>query len=405
MTYTFRKMRRKELKYTLNASYKRALAGKTLTKIDSDALLEKSINQMLVNLIGEPGVSAGKSTLAQTQTVTPESRSSYTSSQLYDPSSDLDAIGAASFKQAAGIGLLNFALNQVTAAQAYARQNQFYDAHMSMPAKVKEYQDAGLNPMALAGAGVGATSAPSVPQAEGAGIDMGGILQSLLGYKTQMAAIEVDKERVQAQKDDIASRIEYRAEQRLYQQKVNEWFDTNQTVNIQSQLTNIQKGLEEINTEKTKQALNMAGVSETQARACLEMQQALYTAFENSPEYRANTLALQRARANADNANAAHAYEDIKNLAVQRDKIQSEIALNYVSSDIGRQQCINLGLNQQQIEFAIKHQKGDLVFQRINQVTSSLRDVGVAAAGIASAATGTAGLMQSLASSRPIGFN
>lgn len=188
-------MRRKDTEYTIKAAYKRAISGAVSKKIDGDAYLDKAINQMLTNLIGEPGKSAGKAALAQSQTSSIGARENYTSAQV----DGIDGIGASAFNQAAGVGLLNFALNQVTAAQAYARQNAFYDAHMSMPAKVKEYQDAGLNPMALAGAGVGATSAPSVAPAEGANIDMTGILQSLLNYKVQSKAVDADIDYKKAQ--------------------------------------------------------------------------------------------------------------------------------------------------------------------------------------------------------------
>ena len=50
-----------------------------------------------------------------------------------------------------GIGsdLLGYAHADIASKVAYERQNDFYDNHISMPAKVQEYEDAGLNPMAL----------------------------------------------------------------------------------------------------------------------------------------------------------------------------------------------------------------------------------------------------------------
>lgn len=398
----------------IEAAYKRAIRDGISNPINQDYTME-AVNGMLYSLLGTPGVSAGKSGLAGQSTQANAGglssngldTSSYTSAQVDTPSAGSGSGGATAAAQGVGLlrDVLSYLYSEYSAKKAYERQNEFYDNHLSMSAKAKEYEEAGLNPMALAGAGVGATSAPSVQQAEAPNADgLTSVLTSLLGYKAQMAQIEVDKERVQAQKDDIASKIEYRASQKLYQDKINEWFDTNQIVDINKSIAETQKALEEINTEKTKQALNAAGISEKEANAALSIQLALQKQFENSPEYRQNVLRLQSAQSNMYNANAAHLYEDIKNLASQRDEIASRIALNYANTDIGKQQLINLGLTEKQIQFAVDHQKGDLIFQRINQVTGSLKDIGIAAAGITSAASGGLTIASQLTPRKPIGF-
>lgn len=91
--------------------------------------------------------------------------------------------------------------NAYNAAQtelAYQRQNEFYNSHLSMPAKVKEYQDAGLNPMGLASAGVGATSAPSVQQAAPA-VDLAtSLVPSLLEYRAKMRELDIQEKAVNA---------------------------------------------------------------------------------------------------------------------------------------------------------------------------------------------------------------
>lgn len=387
----------------LEASYKRVLRDGISNPIKDD-YTDKLVNSMLYQLIGTPGQSSGKNGLAQNIAGT---SSNGTNTSAYTSSQKDDSTGTASSVKGTGwLGLLGTVLNigysQYAAKQAYDRQNEFYDNHLSMSAKVQEYNDAGLNPMSLVGAGVGATSAPQVPQAEGSGlID---VLGQLLNYKARMAEIGIEKERVGAYKDDTASKIEYRAEQRLYQQKVNEWFDTNQIVSIDRQIAETKLAMEQVNTQITEQQLNQAGVTKAEADAALSFQLGLQKQFENSPEYRNNTLRLQQAQANMYNADAAHLYEDLKNLAAQRDEITSKIALNYANTDLGKQQLKNLGITEQQLQFAVDHQKGDLVFQRIGQVTSALKDVGVAAAGIASAATGTAGLVSSLTPAPKIGF-
>ena len=76
--------------------------------------------------------------------------------------------------------------NEHAAAQAYDRQNEFYVNHLSMPAKVAEYKAAGLNPMGLSGAGAGATSAPSVSQANTPDI------ASIIGSLAQMRQVDND---------------------------------------------------------------------------------------------------------------------------------------------------------------------------------------------------------------------
>lgn len=380
----------KSLHYTLEASVKRAIRGGVNRK-DGDYTMQ-AINGMLYELLGTPGVSAGKSKLAPVNTM---SASSGFSSSAYSSAQQDSSVQSANISSvgSGAIGLLTTLLsmyyNDKAAQTAYNRQNEFYDNHLSMPAKVQEYQDAGLNPMALAGAGAGATSAPSVSPASTPDVSgLTGVLGSLLDYKARMAEVKVAEQKVAVERDDVTSKIEYRAEQKLYQQKINEWFEANQITSLGKAAAETKLALEQVNSEQMKQKLDEAGISEKQANAALSFQLALQKEFENSADFRANTLALQRARANEANANAAQTYEGIKNLAAQRDEITSRIALNYANTDIGKQQLINLGLNEEQIRFAIQHQKGDLIFNRINQVTSSLKDIGIAAGGIAGAATG-----------------
>lgn len=368
----------------------------------------KEVNSMITALLGKPGVGAGKAQNSlNSQIASGNSTSAYGAAQVDVQSSGMELGQGGGTALAAGIGLIRdligMAYNRKTDSIAYNRQNDFYNNHLSMPAKVQEYEDAGLNPMGLAGAGAGATSAPSVQGTGAPELDgLTSVLSGLLSYKAQMARVEVDKERVAAQKEDIASRIEYRAEQKLYQQKINEWFDTNQIVSMDKSIAETQLALERVNSEQMKQKLDEAGISEKHANAALSFQLALQKEFENSPEFRSNTLALQRARASEANANAAQTYEGIKNLAAQRDEITSRIALNYANTDVGKQQLINMGLNAEQIEFAIKHQKGDLVFNRINQITTSLKDIGIAASGITGAVTGISALAPPV---KHIGFN
>lgn len=389
------------ISYRLEASYKRGIRGKTLQPITEDYTM-REVNAMLSRLLGSPGKNAGKAQNALSASAGTASNgmntSAYTSAQQASSSIGSSAAAGASMGGPAGaavgtaIGLVDTALSFLSADIAYKRQKEFYDTRLSVPAQVSQFEEAGLNPMGLAG-GSGATSAPAVQPADVSGVT--DVLGKLLDYKSRMAQVAV-------QREDVASKIEYRAEQKIYQQKVNDWFEANQIVSIGQSIADTKLALEKVNTESTQQRLNEAGISKAEADAALSFQLAVQKQFENSPEFRANTLALQRARANEANANAAQTYEGIKNLAAQREEIASRIALNYASTDIGKQQLINLGLNEEQIRFAISHQKGDLIFNRINQVTSSLKDVGIAAASFTATATGVAPLLA--APRRKIGF-
>lgn len=369
----------------LEASVKRSMRGPTLLKIEDDYTM-KEVNSMLSRLLGSPGKSAGNAQNTLNSSIA-DMRSGYTAGQMDNTSnsssSGFSLASLADPAAAIGLGILDFGLGQLSADIAWNRQKQFTELYQTPAAQVRMYQDAGLNPMGLTGSASGPTSAPSVqPASLGGATD---ILNALLGYKARMAEVAV-------RRDDVSSKIEWRAEQKLYQQKVNEWFDLNQITSINKSIADTELTLKRIETEDSQKRLNEAGISKATADAALSFQLALQKEFENSPEYRANTLALQRARANEANAVASEMYEAIKNLASQRNEITSRIALNYANTNLGRQQLKNLGLTEQQIEFAVKHQKGDLIFSRINQVTSSLKDIGIAAGGFASAATGLSSL-------------
>lgn len=137
-----------------------------------------------------------------------------------------------------GRDLLGYAHADKAAKVAYQRENEFYDQHLSMPAKVQEFDEAGLNPMALGAAGPGATSAPSVPQGDtpssgGSGMDL---LSALLNYKLKKRELDIEDRRV-----DVESRRVDLTEQRLpslidqafataeNKRKQNEWYDTAMT--------------------------------------------------------------------------------------------------------------------------------------------------------------------------------
>lgn len=102
--------------------------------------------------------------------------------------------------------------NRQQAEQAYEWQNEFYNNHLSMPAKVQEYKDAGLNPMSLASAGVGATSAPNTQQAAPA-VNPMELLGNILGVINQTKQTNADVAR--AKQETLGLKIENSYKARL----------------------------------------------------------------------------------------------------------------------------------------------------------------------------------------------
>lgn len=373
--------------YNLTGSLKRALSGKTLTKI-SDDYVENQLNKLLVAVIGEPGKSPGKSGLSNSTSAGGSGASAYTSSQMPSVSS-----ATASSSRSGGSGLLggllagifdtannvaNMAYNHMEASLAYSRQNDFYDNHLSMPAKVQEFQDAGLNPYALAGSGPGATSAPSVQKADGMS-GMTDMLGTILNYKLQ-------KENLGIQKDDVASKIRQREEEIIYQQKVNEYYELGFNVSIDKQLAEIDKLKEELNTEKTIQALNEAGVTKAQADAYQAFTAGMLNSIdaETRDAWNKADIALKR-------ASEARNYAEIDKIQVEKEEILSQTFLNYCMSDQAKKQIELMGIDIDMKNFEKDHQKGNLIWQRVGTIGNIVGSVVSAASGVGIAASALKG--------------
>lgn len=394
----------------LSASLKRSLYGPSLKPIESDYTM-KEVNRMLTDLLGKPGVSAGKAQNALNSSISSGMNAGAYSSAQMDPSSAASTAAATTTSSgqgfdwiSQGIGLIREVLSYVhadkAAAVAYDRQNEFYDNHMSMPAKVQEYQEAGLNPMGLAGGGVGATSAPSVQQgATPTSSAATEVLSALLNYKTNMAQIDVEKERNRIMGENVTSQIEYRSEQKIYQQKLNSYIDEMQSASLEKIQAENDLLRAQFDTEETKQALNRAGISLENAQAALVAQEALQKEFQNSPAYRQAELALQRAQANAQNASAAESYKNIKVMDKQIDvmdeqlhNVEADTALKWAQTAQGKQMLKNMGLEEKQLKFMIDHQQGDLIWKRVEQTVGMVKDVALGAGAVVAGATGLSGL-------------
>lgn len=156
---------------------------KFISEYASIDALDRELNRAITSMVSNylPQVLGTTAPAGQQDT-----RAGYTSAQ--EPVISQTPTGSG-IGTALATSLGGFALNQLGAEIAFRRQNKFYNEHLSMQAKAQEYAQAGLNPMALAGAGAGATSAPQVAAASAP--DMSNILGTLLDYKTKQRELDI----------------------------------------------------------------------------------------------------------------------------------------------------------------------------------------------------------------------
>lgn len=375
----------------ITPSLKRAIRGKTLKPITEDYTM-KEVDRALTSLLGSPGRNAGRAQrqmesgmaarssgvgysapLAADQPVTTSSIGSSTASGAVTGGAAGAAIGF-------GLGmvdtLVNYFISQHNAKQAYERQNEFYNNHLSMPAKVEEYEEAGLNPMGLAGSGAGATSAPAVQPAETPeSSGLVNLLGSLLSYKAQMARVEVDRQRVDVERESVASQIALREERRITQEKINAWYDTNQVANLDKIESETARNLEIARTEQEKQALifNQAVAQEIKNKY--------------ADTWERNALDLQQAELRYKESATAENYAAVR---VANQRVQNMVldAAYTVSKTENMQVCTSyLGIKTDMLQFDKEHQRADKIWQRIGQTISGIEGVTRSAANVFSCFT------------------
>jgi len=370
------KPKRRSIAGELQASVKRDIrAG--VNRIDGDYTMQ-AVNGMLYELLGNPGVSAGKSKLAPVNTSSASSGSSpsaYSSAQM-DTSVQSAALSSSGGGATAAGALINLVstigtmyYNDMAAKTAYQRQNEFYDNHIGMPAKVQEYQDAGLNPMALAGSGPGATSAPSVQPAAGA--DMSGltsILGALLNYKAKMKDIEVREKGIDAM-------VAERAERTIQLHKINEWFETNQMAN-----------LGKIEAETTR-ALAQASTEEQKSALLYQQAVAEYIRNKYADAYEQSILKLREAEVAYKNSATAENYARVTEINQHVQNMVLEGALIVAKTQNMNQVTKNLGIREDMLKFNKEHLKADKVWQRIGQTISAVQGASGAVANVFSCFT------------------
>lgn len=361
--------KRKPIAYELEASVKRDIrAG--VNRIDGDYTMQ-AVNGMLYELLGTPGVSAGKSNLAP-QTVYGSSggSSAYTSAQMDLPVSSSGSSGGAVGSGIIGalVSLLGMAHADISAKKADERQRALYEDYYSPSAMVEQYKEAGLNPMGLAGGNTGTTTT-SGAQADTP--DLGGvtsILGALLNYKARMKDIEVREKGIDAL-------VAERAERTRNLEKINEWFDTNQMAN-----------LGKIEAE-TSRAIAQASTEEQKAALLYQQAIAEYIRNKYADAYEQSILRLREAEIAYKSSATAENYARVNEINQHIQNMVLEGALTVAKTESMQQVTRNLGIKESMLRFDMDHQKGNLIWQRIGQSISAVQGVTGAVANVFSCFT------------------
>lgn len=305
-----------------------------------------------------------------------------------------------------GRDLLAYAHADKAAKVAYNRQNEFYDEHLSMPAKVQEYEEAGLNPMALGAAGPGTTSAPSVqqgstPSAGGSGMEL---LSALLNYKLKTRELDLQEQMLPAKMEQAYADAEYKRESAA-------WVAPLAETNIAQMQSNIGLTLTKIGTEDSQRRLNEAGITETQAKAALTIQQAIYTEIQTkyADEWQRTEIALRRSQSilNSSETSLNRSKVDEVNANVQkimdeRFLLQAKVLESGALRGVLDQEASNLGIKGEMLEFDKNHQKARFVLEQVQGYTGVACDVVNTVANVASVVTGGGPMIQP--QRKPIGF-
>lgn len=406
------KRRKYYTSYELEASYKRAIRDGISDPIDQDFTM-KAVNGALYKLLGDPGKrtkaveGSGTNDISTHGDFTPMSgRAMYSSAQIDDAASKIAAAdhstgGVSWLDRVIGgvIGLgrdvLGYYYADKAAETAYNRQREYADDYLTAQAQVRQYQEAGLNPMGLAGgSSVGSSSAPGVGQARAPGNSaMGEVLGTLLNYKTKMAEIDVAKERNKIQRDSVDSQIRYRAERQIYQEKLNAWFETNQVANLNRIQADTDRLLAQAQTEEQK--------------AAVLFQQAVGEEIKNryADAYNQNLLRLQDAEYALKQSATAENYARCSEIRQHIQNMVAECALTVSKTDAMKEQTRILGIQGDMMEYKKSKQAADRTWEKVGQTISMVGQVAGAAVNIFSCFTPIPSInFGSGQSSRPVNY-
>lgn len=358
--------------------------------LDIDAMVNRALN----SLIGDgPSYDEMKDTLSapnQVQSVyssgntTPEGYGDFLAFDQVDSSASKKGSGGMDWLSsliggAIGFGrdLLGYAHADKAAEVAYDRQNDFYNNHISMSAKVQEYQEAGLNPMALGSSGVGATSAPSVGQGDTpAGGGMTEILSTLLNYKLKTRELDQQAELLPARMEQYYANADYRRE-------LTDWVAPLAETTIGQMTANTGLLLQRTETEEAQKRLNEAGISVATAQSALLVQEALYKVVQNqfAVEWQRTELALKRSyqalNASQSSLNYSHIQvndENIKKIMDERTLICAKALESGAMKSVLEQHKQNLGITEEMLRFDADHQKARYTLEMIGGYTGATAD-------------------------------
>lgn len=206
---------------------------------------------------------------------------------LVDKYTDKSATGGQ--KERAAIQLAN---QQQLDADAYQRKIDFYEQYESPAAMVRQYQQAGLNPMLLAGSGAGASatggggSSASEPSAASPS-SIVDILGSLAGIQQKNKGLELEKMRIGVAQYEAATRRQqmeaYSAYLSIMGNLGNQQLTQNEQLfplRLEQAQQDINRTIQDINSAQAREALDRANISVAEAEAALKVRQAALTAIQ-----------------------------------------------------------------------------------------------------------------------------
>lgn len=280
----------------------------------------------------------------------------------------------------------------------YDLKEKFYQAHESMPAKVAEYQDAGLNPMLIAGSGpVAASTAPSASGASAPA--MNELFSAILNYKLGQRKLDIEEQLLPYRQGELGTRSG------LNIARANE-INTLLPERVENLRENTNLLIERAVSEQYNQDLMAAGITQKEAEAALLVRQEAILAIDEKNRQRfldidmdlkSAQARMARAAASRDFAEVARIQQETANLQVEHDNLLKEgvgIVLN--NGKLAHEFSI-LGKEDLNTDKRIKQENAQRV---VGMVTDSIDSVVGIVSGVSGVASAGAALRTAAASSR-----
>ena len=199
----------------------------------------------------------------------------------------------------------------------YDLKEKFYQAHESMPAKVAEYQEAGLNPMLLSNSGP--VSASTAPAASGASApSLTDLFSTILNYKLGQRKLDIEEQLLPYRQNELGTRSG------LNEARTNE-INTLLPERVENLRENTNLLIERAVSEEYNQDLMAVGITQKEAEAALLVRQEAILAIDEKNRQRfldidmdlkAAQARMARAAASRDFAEVARIQQETANLQV-----------------------------------------------------------------------------------------